>query len=116
MIRILVADDETDIVESLKEMLAPYYEVDTATSGLEVLRMVKQKSYTGLILDVQFKPGMNGLEIAARLQSKNADIKIIIFSAFYSKEIQQQAIGLGAVLYEKPLSLEKIRKVMEAQG
>ena len=56
MKRILVADDEMDIVRSVQEMLSPYYIVDTATTGVEILRLCAATCYDGLIIDADFGP------------------------------------------------------------
>ena len=114
MKRILVADDHSDTVQSMKEMLTPYCEVDTATTGLETLMLFKRREYDGLVIDVAFEGGMSGLETAARLRSKYKDLKILVFSATnYSDADRQQAVDIGAVFREKPLSLDDVRKIME---
>jgi CheY-like chemotaxis protein len=113
MKRILIADDRLEIVESIKSMLQRLCEVDTATTGLDILMMFKNNVYDGLIIDVAFETGMSGLEIAARLRAKHSDLPILVFSATnYSDGIRQQAIDIGASFREKPLLLEDIRKIM----
>lgn len=113
MKRILVADDEINIVESIKEMLSPHFVVDIATTGIEVLRMCDKGSYGGLIIDIDFGPGISGLEIASIVREKNKKIKILIFSAVdYSDAIRQQAVDLGAVFCEKPLDLAMVLRIM----
>ena len=113
MKHILVADDEIDIVESMREMLSPYFAVDIATTGIEILRLCDKESYEGLIIDVDFGPGIGGLEIASLVREKNKNIKILIFSAVdYSDAIRQQAVDLGAVFCEKPLDLAMVLRIM----
>lgn len=111
---IIVADDKENIVKSMKKMLEPYYDVSTATSGLNVLELCDAKQYDALIIDVIFEGGMSGLETAAMLRENDKDIKIIIISAVdYSSATRQQAIKIGASFLEKPLQLERIRKILE---
>ncbi len=113
MKKILIADDRSDIVESIKSMLLPLCDVDTATTGLDALVMFKKKEYDGLIIDVAFENGMNGLEIASKLRAKHKDLIILIFSATnYSDAIRQQAVDIGATFREKPLLLEDVQRVM----
>lgn len=112
--KIVIADDHLDTVQSMKEMLFPYCEVDTATTGLETLILFKAREYDGLIIDVAFEGGMSGLETASRLRSKHKGLKILIFSATnYSDADRQQAVDIGATFREKPLSLDDVRKIME---
>ncbi len=67
--------------------------------------MLDKKKYDGLIIDVEFKSGMSGLETVAILREQDfAYLKIIIFSATdYSNSVRQRAIQLGAVFCEKPI-------------
>jgi CheY-like chemotaxis protein len=114
MKRILVADDEPDIVRSIQEMLAPFYLVDVANTGTEVLRLCEESAYDGLIIDVDFGPGISGIEVATVLRRQNKDMRILVFSAIdYSDAVRQQVVDLGAVFCEKPLSLEFVRSALE---
>jgi CheY-like chemotaxis protein len=117
MKRILIADDDQQILLSIKKMLAAYYEVDTAITAMETLEMLEKNRYDGLIIDVEFRSGMSGLETVALLREENyMDLKIIIFSATdYSNAVRQKAVELGAVFYEKPLRIEMIRSVIEGE-
>ena len=111
---LLVADDDSQIVESIKEMLVPYYEVDISTTGIEILKMLGSKDYFGFITDIDFGPGISGLEIATMVRSKDKHIRILIFSAIdYSDAVRQQVVDIGAVFAEKPLNLDLVRRVMK---
>jgi CheY-like chemotaxis protein len=117
MKKILVADDDQQVLLSIKKMLSAYYEVDTASTALETLETLKKKTYDGLIIDVEFRSGMSGLETVAMLrENKYMNLKIIIFSATdYSNAIVQRAVELGAVFCEKPLKEHSIRSVMDEE-
>jgi|ERR1051325_1564777 DNA-binding NtrC family response regulator len=107
--RILVADDEEDILWSVRETLTPYYEVDVATSGSEVLQLWDENSYYALIIDVTFDQGVSGLETASAIRSEDKDIRIIVFSAKgYSDSVRQKVVNLGAQFIEKPLVLSDV--------
>ncbi len=95
-------------------MLAPFYSVDVANTGVEVLRMCNEKGYDGLIIDVEFGPGMSGLEVASVLRGQNKTLRILVFSATdYSSAVRQQVVDLGGIFCEKPLSLEFVRSALE---
>ena len=113
MKRILVADDDREVVESLRNELTPYCRVDTATTGLEVLQLFAQRAYSGLIIDVHFEKGVSGLDIATMLRAKHKELKILVFSATdYSDAVRQKVVDIGGSFSEKPLELEFVRKVM----
>jgi DNA-binding response OmpR family regulator len=102
------------LVESIREMLSPSYVVDIATNGFSVLRLCQENTYAGLIIDVDFGPGMSGLEVASILRNSDKQIKIIIFSAIdYSNAVRQRVVNIGAVFCEKPITLQFIYKVLE---
>lgn len=80
MARILIADDEEDIREVVKEYgEINGYEVDEAADGLEALEAVKAKHYDCVILDVMM-PKLDGFS-ATREIKKTDDVPIIILSA-----------------------------------
>lgn len=67
-LRILVVDDERDILETLDYSLALRgYEVVTATDGLEALDMAKKVRPEAMLLDVML-PGCNGYEVSRLLK------------------------------------------------
>ena len=106
---ILVADNELDIVESLETMLLPYFQVDIATSGIDTLRLFTENKYDGLILDIDFGAGINGLEVATMIRQKDRKVKILIFSAVeYSGETRTAIEALNAQFIEKPINLSTI--------
>lgn len=111
---ILVADDDRNIVESLKNMLVPYCRVDTARTGFDALKMLAKEPYDAAIIDIDFGPGINGVEIATKLRSWNKQTKIIIFSAVNeSSYIQSKLNDLDVVFCEKPLRFSVIRDIIE---
>jgi DNA-binding NtrC family response regulator len=115
MKRVLIADDDVFIVESTRQMLAPYYIVDTATTGSEASMLFMENHYDGFITDVDFKYGINGLELLSRLRPHAQGCKFIVVSGIhYSDAVRQQAVDMGAVFTERPLTLELIQRVMEA--
>lgn len=114
MKNVLVADDQPDVVRSIQDMLGPFYCVDVATSGSEVLQMCSCKTYDGLIIDVEFGPGVSGLEVSSIVRARDKEIRILIFSATdYSDAVRQQAVDIGAAFCEKPLSLQSVRKALD---
>ena len=114
MKKILIADNSRDVLDSMEKMLAPFFCIQTATTGYGVLKLLAKENYGGVILDVDFGSGINGLEIASIIRERNREIKIIIFSAVnYSSDILQRTRDMGATFCEKPVKLNFILKIME---
>src|SRR4030042_459240 len=81
--RILVVDDEEDVLELLRYNLERNgYQVETAASGEQALTSPKKKLPDLIILDLML-PGMDGLEVCKKLKSdvKTEAIPILMLSA-----------------------------------
>jgi CheY-like chemotaxis protein len=82
MKRILVVDDEEAIRLLYREELAEAgYQVDLAADGIEALRMVEQSRPDLMTIDLRM-PGMDGIELLAKVRAKHRDLPIIICSAY----------------------------------
>ena len=69
---ILVVDDEPDICANVKDILSEFgYEVDTATSGVSALELVKRKNYDVALLDLKM-PGMSGVELFKEIKRRSS--------------------------------------------
>lgn len=113
MKRILIADDEEAVLQSMKEMLEAYFQVDVAMSAIEVMRLYEQHSYDCLILDVTFEQGLSGLEIASMIRAEDGEVGIVICSAVnYSDDIREQVAEMNAHFLEKPLRLGKVLETL----
>ena len=67
--RILVVDDEADLLDIVKEWLKEEYEVATAVNGFEGLRLAKEFKPNLIILDITM-PKMDGFEVLAQLRGQ----------------------------------------------
>ena len=114
--KLLVADDREDVVNGLKGMLEQIYDVDTAMSGLEVMRKCQTTQYFGLLIDIRFDSGISGVEAAASVRATNKEIIIIVFSGYeYSDAIRRKVIEIGAQFMQKPLTLEAVQRRLGEQ-
>lgn len=77
--RILLIDDEPDIVETIQYCLELRgFEVDVALDGLEGLRLAREYVYDLLVLDIML-PGKNGYEVSRILKDEIEQGKIDAF-------------------------------------
>ncbi len=78
--RILVVDDDSEIVSFVKRGLAyEGYSVDTAADGKEALTKAHDRSPDLVVLDIMM-PGMDGIEVAKRLR-QGGDVPILMLTA-----------------------------------
>ena len=114
---ILLADDWYAALEVLEFLLrADGYEVVTAADGHEALSVAASRAVDLVVTDYKM-PGMNGLELCARLQSdpQLSRIPIFLTSATYAV---QRALPPGVIAFipkpiHFPLLLEKIRSTLD---
>lgn len=105
--KILIADDEADILEILSfNLMAEGYDVVTAKNGNEALEKAKQTKPDLIILDVMM-PGKNGVEVCnlLRLQPAYNDTLIIFLTAMSDEGAVIKGLETGADDYiTKPIS------------
>jgi two-component system alkaline phosphatase synthesis response regulator PhoP len=105
--KILIADDEPDILEIIQYNLhAEGYEVITAKNGDEAIEKAKRNEPDLIILDIMM-PGKNGIEVCniLRMQPAFKDTLIIFLSALSDEQTEVRGLETGADDYlTKPIS------------
>lgn len=97
--RLLLADDHTILVEGLKALLAPEFDVvATAGDGRAVLEAAEKHRPDIVLLDISM-PGLNGIEAARRLKQSNAGAKLIILTMHADLSFVSAAFEAGVSGY-----------------
>jgi two-component system, OmpR family, alkaline phosphatase synthesis response regulator PhoP len=108
--RILLVDDEPDIIEFLQyNLVREGFEVISAKDGIEALRKISEKPDL-IILDIMM-PNMDGFEVCKKIRSKESlkNIPIIFLTAKSSEVDEIAGLELGANDYvKKPISPKKL--------
>ena len=108
--KILLVDDEPDIVEFLKYNLEQQnFEVLVGYNGIEALKKVKQNPDL-IILDIMMD-GMNGFEVCEKIKAnpKYENIPIIFLTAKAGEVDEIKGLKIGASDYiQKPISPKKL--------
>ena len=114
--KILVVDDEKDILEFLKYNLeAKNYIVETAQDGISALRKLKTFKPSLIILDVMM-PRLNGVETCEKIREDSTlnDVIILFLSARNEEFTQVACYDAGADDFiEKPIKIKLIIKKIE---
>jgi two-component system OmpR family response regulator len=107
--RLLVADDDPNIVELLSASLRfAGFEVATARDGGEALRVAKRFKPDLMILDVMM-PGLDGFDVLRRLRSDGERIPVLFLTAKDGTDDKVTGLTLGGDDYvTKPFSLEEV--------
>ena len=119
--RVLVVDDEANIVEVISMALRYQgFEVETAATGREAVAAVARFKPHLMVLDVML-PDMEGFEVAERLGAQRAGVPILFLTARDSTEDKVRGLtGGGDDYVTKPFSLEelvaRIRTILRRTG
>ena len=107
--RVLVVDDETNIVELLSVSLKfQGFEVHTASNGPAALDKAREVRPDAVILDVMM-PGMDGFGLLRRLRADGIDAPALFLTARDSLQDKIAGLTLGGDDYvTKPFSLEEV--------
>jgi DNA-binding response OmpR family regulator len=119
--RILIVDDEPNIVISLEFLMKREgYEVAVAADGEAALRALAAETPDLVVLDVML-PRMNGFEVCRRIRAdpRLGGVKVVMLSARGRDSEVAKGLALGADAYvTKPFSTKdlvaQIRKLLEA--
>ena len=109
--RILIAEDEVNIAESLSFILGRAgYDVDAVADGEAALRQVRKLMPDLLILDVML-PGMNGFELlkTLRADARLKHLPVIVLTARTQPHDRELAESIGVAAYlTKPFSMRDL--------
>ena len=108
-VTVLVVDDEPNIVELLTVSLKfQGFNVRSANSGTEALRIAREINPEAYILDVMM-PGMDGFELLGKLGAEGLDGPVLYLTAKDSVDQRIHGLTIGADDYvTKPFSLEEV--------
>ncbi|HOB05054.1 MAG TPA: response regulator transcription factor [Propionibacteriaceae bacterium] len=108
-IRILTVDDERSLTELLSmAMRYEGWEVSTAGSGLEAVRVAREVKPDALVLDMML-PDFDGLEVMRRIRTELSDVPVLFLTAKDAVEDRIGGLTAGGDDYvTKPFSLEEV--------
>ncbi|HEY2805371.1 MAG TPA: sigma-54 dependent transcriptional regulator [Gemmatimonadales bacterium] len=119
--RILIADDQKDVLEALKILLKTEgFEVDTATSPGGILAAVEKSDYDAVLMDMNYTRdttgGIEGLDLISRLRGLDGMVPLIVMTAWGSVDGAVEAMRRGARDYiEKPWDNGRLLSTLRTQ-
>jgi len=119
--RILLADDQADIRESLRLLLKNEgFETQLASSPAEVLAAVEAREFDAVLMDLNYTrdttSGQEGLDLLSRIQSLDGTLPVIVMTAWSSVELAVEAMRLGARDFlQKPWENARLLSILRTQ-
>jgi DNA-binding NtrC family response regulator len=119
-IRVLVVDDDHDIVSALQKRLTWMgHEVLTAEDGGQALKLAIEEQPDLMLLDIEL-PGLSGLDVLKRLAERRSNVpshvtpEVVVITAFGTIDRAVEAIRLGACDFlTKPFEPDHLSAVIE---
>jgi two-component system response regulator AtoC len=110
--RILIVDDKSDNVESLKLGFTRFpYEIETAIGGKKALEAIESEPPFDVVVTDLMMPEVDGMAVLRAALDKDSNTAVIVLTAFGSIESAVQALREGAFHYlTKPVGLEEMRR------
>jgi DNA-binding NtrC family response regulator len=121
-IRILVADDQADVLEALRLLLKPEgFIIDTATSPQQLLRQLELKDYDVVLMDLNYTrdttSGAEGLDLLQRIHTADESLPVVVLTAWGSVNVAVEAMRRGARDFvQKPWENERLLSIVRTQA
>ena len=124
--RILVADDQPDVLEALRLLLkGEGYQIDTVKSPAAVIKAIEARDFSLAINDLNYTrdttSGQEGLDLLAKLQAADPTLPVVVMTAWASVEIAVEAMRRGAKDFvtkpwDNPRLLSIVKNQLELAG
>ena len=121
MPRILIADDQSDVLEALRLLLkAEGYEIEAVSSPAAVLRALEASDYNVLLMDLNYArdttSGQEGLDLLTRIQVLDSTLPVVVMTAWGSIWIAVEAMRRGARDFvQKPWDNTRLLSILRTQ-
>ena len=107
MTRLLIVDDDADILEALAVVLEDKHHVTTASNGVEALGLLRTQSFDAMIIDLMM-PLMDGETLIEHMQDTGITVPVVLASA--SEEASALAARLGVDHISKPYEIATLEE------
>ena len=116
MSRILLVDDEKNVLKSLSIGLRRYdYSVSQAKNGMEALRVLEESPCDIVVSDVRMSP-MDGYALAARVKERYPGTSIVLMSAYgFEEEMDESDGGLINHCLTKPFAITDLVQILREE-
>jgi len=120
-LRILLADDQQDIRESLRLLLKNEgYETYAAASPAEALVAIEAREFDAVLMDLNYTrdttSGREGLDLLTAIQKVDSTLPVIVMTAWSSLELAVEAMRLGARDFlQKPWENARLLSILRTQ-
>ena len=119
--RILIADDQMDVLEALRLLLKPEgYEIEIVSSPGDAIRALDKREYDVLLMDLNYTrdttSGQEGLELLNKVQELDPMLPVVVMTAWGSVKLAVEAMRRGARDFlTKPWENDRLVSIIRTQ-
>jgi len=112
--KILIVDDQVEILNSLKRLFRDEYQVLTAESGAQALELLKEQEEVAAILSDQRMPGMDGVSFLSRAREVQPDAVRLMITGYADIDATIEAVNKANIFQyiAKPFEPDEIRQIV----
>jgi len=118
--RILIADDEPDLLAAIREYLGCCgFEVHAVRSAREAEQLLRTEDYAAVITDLRFSgpSSKEGLAVVEAARRRLSHIPVVVMTGHGTPEAEAQARRVGADLFvPKPVALWELANLVRGWG
>ena len=121
MSRILIADDQRDVLEALRILLkGEGHQTESVTSVTGIFNALQQRDYALLMMDLNYTrdttSGQEGLEVIPKIQALDSTLPIVVMTAWATIDLAVEAMKRGARDFvPKPWDNERLLTIVRTQ-
>jgi DNA-binding NtrC family response regulator len=121
MSRILIADDQADVLAALRLLLkGDQFEIETASSPADVLHAVDTRELDVVLIDLNYArdttSGSEGLDLLTSIQARDLTLPVVVMTAWGSVDLAVEAMRRGARDFiQKPWENARLLAVLRTQ-
>jgi two-component system, response regulator, stage 0 sporulation protein F len=106
--RILVVDDQAEIVDVLRDHFESSYDIDSAGDGKKALARIRKHRPDLIVLDIRM-PGVSGIDVLKTVKQNDPTLPVIVLTGNEDTAIAAEAVALGAFSYvPKPFDFDTL--------
>jgi DNA-binding NtrC family response regulator len=119
--RILIADDQADVLEALRLLLKTEgIEIETAHSPAGILAALDAREFDAILMDLNYTrdttSGEEGLDLLARIRAADSTVPVVVMTAWSTVEVAVEAMRRGARDFiQKPWDNSRLLAIVRTQ-
>jgi DNA-binding NtrC family response regulator len=119
--RILIADDQADVLEALRLLLkGEGYRIETVNAPAAIIELLEERDFDVLLMDLNYArdttSGQEGLDLLNRIQKVDGSLPVIVMTAWGSVDVAVEAMRRGARDFiQKPWDNARLLSIISTQ-